>query len=240
MSAGARSSSCSKARAPVRSSASGSLQQPPGVVVAEHQGLQREGELLGVEIGAEVALRDRGAGDRGDRTPASPAGGCTSASRIAPGWSSYSIGGGDEDATAVQGLGLPVAASGRTARGPAPPRAGPSASAGSPMSVNQRAGVLERLQLELLLGPEVGEQPALAHLGPVGELADGEPLEADLRGDRAAPRRGSTPWSPRPCSPNQNRTVVLFRQGFKPQGYLSRYGVSRSLVVPSPTCPCEL
>ena len=51
------------------------------------------------------------------------------------------------------------------------------------MSVKRETAWSRRLELELLLGPEVGEQPALAHLGPVGELADGQALEADLRRD---------------------------------------------------------
>ena len=90
-------------------------------------------------------------------------------------------GGGDVDAAAVEDL------------LPAQPRVEQRADPGLAARGGERrpdhrvdepaAGVLERLQLELLLGAEVGEQPALAHLGALGELADGEALEPDLRGD---------------------------------------------------------
>ncbi len=46
------------------------------------------------------------------------------------------------------------------------------------------AGGAEHLQLEVLLGVEVGEEPALGHLRRLGQPADAQPLEPDLADDR--------------------------------------------------------
>ena len=70
---------------------------------------------------------------------------------------------------------------------------------------------LERLELQRFLGLEVREQPALAHAGVLGELADGEPGEPDLGGDRDGVVEDRRLRLLALGHATQNRTIVLFR-----------------------------
>ena len=69
---------------------------------------------------------------------------------------------------------------------------GSAPSTPSDLGLEDLTGSLDRRELELLLRAEVGVEPALAHAGGLGEVADREALEAldggELRGrfeDRA-------------------------------------------------------
>ena len=184
--------------------------QPGGVVVAEHQALERERQLLGVEIGPEVTVGHSRAGHGGDELqPVLLAAhhGVPHRARLV-----VELGrGGDEDAAALEGLGLPVEPA--VEEGPDPrlsPRRGqrrPDDEVGEPL-----ARPLERLELQRFLGLEVREQPALAHPRVLGELADGEAGEPDLGGDRDGGVEDRRPGLLALGHRTHNRTIVLFGQ----------------------------
>ena len=78
------------------------------------------------------------------------------------------------------------------------PRGWP-APGGPPISTKRAIAVLEDLELQRLLGLEVGEEAALRQVELVGQPADGEALEAHPAGQRRPPAPGWPGGSARPC-----------------------------------------
>ena len=154
--------------------------QPGGVVVAEHQALERERQLW--------ASRSAPKSPSVTAVPATVATNSsqscwlrTTASRIGPGWSSNSA----DAVTKMQPPcrpGLPVEPPVEEGADPrlSPRRGqrGPDDDVGEPL-----ARPLERLELHGFLGLEVRQQAASAHPRVLG-VADGQAGEADLGGDR--------------------------------------------------------
>ena len=188
------------------------VEQAGGVVVAQGQALELEGELLAGRCPRGSRPRRRRSRRPWRSRRSQSRWSATRASRIGPGWSSNSI----EPVTKMQppgsDLGLPAQpaleqlADPLLAAGHGQGR--PDGGVDEPL-----ARVLQGLQLELLLGLEVGEQPALAHPGLLGQLADGQPGEADARGEgqRLVEDRLLVSWPL--LMRKQNRTTVLFWQG---------------------------
>src|SRR6185436_7844555 len=161
---------------------SGIAQQPVGVVIAEGDGVEVESELLGIEVGAEVAGLDGdagGLGEGGDARPVRPheeialrAGSVVELHR-----------GGDEDAAAGRVLavdpGQPALEQGADAR----LAAGSGESRADDLDLEALDRGLEDLELQLVLGAEVGEETALreAELGREG--ADGQPFQPVAAGE---------------------------------------------------------
>ena len=84
----------------------GVVEQPAGVVVGQHRPVQVVGELGGVGVGAEVALGDAGAEHLGDRVQ--PVALVLGQPVTHGAWLGVELGaGGDEQAAAGQGLGVP-------------------------------------------------------------------------------------------------------------------------------------
>src|SRR5829696_2745269 len=155
----------------------GVAEQPAGVVVGEHNAVQVVGELLGVGAGPELALGDAGPEHLGDRVqPVALVLGQAVPHRAGLG---VELGAGrDEQAAAGQGLGVPGEPPAEQL--PHPRLAPGGGQGGADHQVDEAGpGVVEQLELERLLGMEVGEQPALGQLGRGGQRADGQPAQPD-------------------------------------------------------------
>jgi hypothetical protein len=158
----------------------GVAEQAAGVVVGQHRAVEVVGELVGVGVGAEMALGDPGPEHLGDRVqPVALVLGQAVADRARLG---VELGAGrHEQAAAGQGVGVPGE--------PAPeqltrPRLAPGGGQGGADHQVDEAGpgVVQQLQLERFLGLEVGEQPALGELGRRGQRPDGQPAQPDPAG----------------------------------------------------------
>src|SRR5829696_6383366 len=155
----------------------GVAEQPAGVVVGKHDAVQVVGELLGVGAGPELALGDAGPEHLGDRVqPVALVLGQAVPHRAGLG---VELGAGrDEQAAAGQGLGVPGEPPAEQL--PHPRLAPGGGQGGADHQVDEAGpGVVEQLELERLLGMEVGEQPALGQLGRGGQRADGQPAQPD-------------------------------------------------------------
>src|SRR5215207_819287 len=155
-------------------------EQAAGVVEGQHGPVQVVGELLGVGVGAEVALGD--AGPEHLSHGVQPVALVLDQPVADRAWLVVELGAGpDEQAAAGQAVGVPGQ--------PAPEQlAQPGLAAGGGQGgadhqVDEAgAGVVQQLELERLLGLEVGEQPALGELGRGGQRPDGQPAQPDPAG----------------------------------------------------------
>src|SRR5829696_3705418 len=191
-------------------------QQAAGVVVGEHRPVQVVGELLRVGAGVEVALGDAGPEHLGDGVqPVALVPGQAVPDRARLG---VELGAGrDEQAAAGQGVGVPGE--------PAPEQlAYPWLAAGGDQGgpdhqVDEAgAGVVEQLELERLLGLEVGEQPALGDLGRGGQRADGQPAQPDPAGHPGRLVEHRLPGlGPLGHAPIKARTFVYIKRAGRPQ-----------------------
>src|SRR3954463_9020014 len=221
-------------------------QQAVHVVIAEGDGEDVERELLHVEVPPEVAGLDGHAGPLGDELEAAPVG-LLEEVALRSGAVVEFHGRGDQQAAAGhRRVVLPVE--------PAP-EPGPDARlapGGGEGRTDHRLlepldGCLEHLELELVLGPEVGEQAALREPQLGREGADRQPLQAVAAGqpdglvEDALAGFGSLPHEEENYTNDRSISSRPRGKNERPR-HLSAAGVSRVLSValgsPSRVTPC--